>query len=110
MKYALGGLFLVGGLALSISTAKADPLTLTSPQIQDNGTLAVKNACSDKQRSPNPSVRLRNHCARALSFWNNRKRQASWIRQRRTRALPDLARPFSRRLEPLSSGAPVSPA
>jgi hypothetical protein len=43
-----------------------------------------------------PSVRLRNHCARALSFWNNRKRQASWIRPRRTRALPDLARPFSR--------------
>ena len=30
--------------------------------------------------------------------------------ERRTRALPDLARPFSRRLEPLSSGAPVSPA
>ena len=28
-------------------------LTLTSPQIKDNGTLAVKNACSDKQRSPN---------------------------------------------------------
>ena len=53
MKYGLGGLFLAGGLALSISTAKADPLTLTSPQIQDNGTLAVKNACNDKQRSPN---------------------------------------------------------
>ena len=53
MKYALGGLLLAGGLALSIGTAKADPLTLTSPQIQDNGTLAVKNACSDKQRSPN---------------------------------------------------------
>jgi len=57
-----------------------------------------------------PSVRLRNHSARALSFWNSRKRQASWIRPRRTRALPDLARPFSRRLDPLSSGAPVSPA
>jgi transposase len=56
------------------------------------------------------SVRLRNHCVRALSFWNNRKRQASWIRPRRTRALPDFVRPFSRRLEPLSSGAPVSPA
>jgi Raf kinase inhibitor-like YbhB/YbcL family protein len=38
-------------LALSISTAKADPLTLTSPQIQDNGTLAVKNACSEAPRS-----------------------------------------------------------
>ena len=33
MKYALGGLLLAGGLALSIGTAKADPLTLTSPQI-----------------------------------------------------------------------------
>ena len=53
MKYALGSLLLAGGLALSIGTAKADPLTLTSPQIQDNGTLAIKNACSDKQRSPN---------------------------------------------------------
>ena len=53
MKYALGSLLLAGGLALSIGTAKADPLTLTSPQIQDNGTLAGKNACSDKQRSPN---------------------------------------------------------
>src|ERR1700704_4592301 len=53
MKYALGSLFLAGALALSISTAKAEPLTLTSPQIQDNGTLAVKNACRDKQRSPN---------------------------------------------------------
>ena len=31
----------------------ADVLTLTSPAIQDNGTLAIKNACSDKQRSPN---------------------------------------------------------
>ena len=28
-------------------------LTLTSSTLQDNGTLAVKNACSDKQRSPN---------------------------------------------------------
>ena len=53
MKYALGTLLVAGGLALSIGVAKADPLTLTSPQIQDNGTLAVKNACSDKQRSPN---------------------------------------------------------
>jgi phosphatidylethanolamine-binding protein (PEBP) family uncharacterized protein len=53
MKYTLGSLLLAGALALSIGTAKADPLTLTSPQIQDNGTLAVKNACIDKQRSPN---------------------------------------------------------
>src|SRR6266436_5729802 len=26
---------------------------VTSPAIPDNGTLAIKNACSDKQRSPN---------------------------------------------------------
>src|ERR1700760_3527832 len=51
-----------------------------------------------------PSVRDRNHCARALSFWNSKNRQASWIMPRRTRALPALARPFSRRLDPLSSG------
>ena len=57
-----------------------------------------------------PSVRLRNHCASALSFWNMRNRQASWIRPRRTLALPDFVRPFSRRLKPLSSGDPVRPA
>src|SRR5215211_4727972 len=54
--------------------------------------------------------RARYHCASALSFWKMRRRQASWIMPRRTRALPALARPFSRRLLPLSSGAPVSPA
>jgi hypothetical protein len=54
------------------------------------------------------SVRARNHCARALSFWNMRNRHASWIMPRRTRALPDRASPFSRRFLPLSSGAPVS--
>jgi len=31
----------------------ADVLTLTSSAVQDNGTLAVKNAGADKQRSPN---------------------------------------------------------
>src|SRR4051812_49548226 len=36
--------------------------------------------------------------------------QASWIIPRRTRALPALARPFSRRRLPLSSGEPVRPA
>jgi carbon-monoxide dehydrogenase large subunit len=35
---------------------------------------------------------------------------ASWIMPRRTRALPALARPCSRRCAPLSSGAPVRPA
>src|SRR3954463_3323983 len=56
------------------------------------------------------AVRARYHWANALSFWCSRKRQASWIIPRRTRALPALASPFSRRLRPLSSGAPVRPA
>jgi hypothetical protein len=55
------------------------------------------------------AVRARYHCASALSFWNIRKRHASWIMPRRTRALPARASPFSRRFAPLSSGAPVRP-
>src|SRR5689334_16569371 len=55
-------------------------------------------------------VRASYHLAKSLVGWNQRKRQASWIMPRRTRALPDLARPFSRRFLPLSSGEPVSPA
>jgi Raf kinase inhibitor-like YbhB/YbcL family protein len=56
MKYGIGSL--LGGVALSCCLAgpaaqAADVLTLTSSQIQDNGTLAIKNACADKQRSPN---------------------------------------------------------
>src|SRR5437762_6532614 len=48
-------LLIAGGIAMTavVPVAKADVLTLTSSQIQDNGTLAVKNACADKQRSPN---------------------------------------------------------
>src|SRR5437660_1356628 len=57
-----------------------------------------------------PSVRVRYHRASALSFWNIKKRHANWISPRRTRALPALARPFSRLFKPLSSGDPVSPA
>jgi Raf kinase inhibitor-like YbhB/YbcL family protein len=58
MKYVIGGLTTVGAFALSMllpvpSARAADVLTLTSPAIQDNGTLATKNACSDKQRTPN---------------------------------------------------------
>jgi hypothetical protein len=34
MKYVLGSLLLAGGLARSVGTANADPLTLTSPRIQ----------------------------------------------------------------------------
>jgi Raf kinase inhibitor-like YbhB/YbcL family protein len=47
------GILVAAALALSCGAAKADVLTLTSPQIQDNGTLAAKNACNDTQRSPN---------------------------------------------------------
>jgi Raf kinase inhibitor-like YbhB/YbcL family protein len=58
MKKGIGALLTAAGfLASSLSAVPlaqaADVLTLTSPAIQDNGTLATKNACSDKQRSPN---------------------------------------------------------
>jgi Raf kinase inhibitor-like YbhB/YbcL family protein len=53
MKYGLGSALLAGGLALSLGVAHADVLVLTSPEIADNGALAIKNACADKQRSPN---------------------------------------------------------
>src|SRR5947207_8566627 len=56
------------------------------------------------------AVRAANHWARALSFWNLRKRHANWIMAHRTRALPARARPRSRRRFPLSSGEPVRPA
>jgi Raf kinase inhibitor-like YbhB/YbcL family protein len=39
-------------VALPVAWA-ADVLTLSSSAVQDNGVLATKNACSDKQRSPN---------------------------------------------------------
>src|ERR1700680_2844895 len=50
---AMAGAFAVGFLLAVQMARAADVLTLTSPAIQDNGTLATKNACSDKQRSPN---------------------------------------------------------
>jgi hypothetical protein len=58
MKRGTAILLIAGGFAiaslLAAPTAQAaDVLTLTSPAIQDNGTLAIKNACSDTQRSPN---------------------------------------------------------
>ena len=50
---AASGVFVVVSI-LTVPVARAaDALTLTSPAIQDNGTLATKNACSDKQRTPN---------------------------------------------------------
>src|SRR5207245_2539614 len=48
-----------------------------------------------------PSVRVRYHCASALSFWNIKKRHANWISPRRTRALPALARPLAHSLDHL---------
>src|SRR5215510_12370567 len=58
MKRSITVLLTAGGsanaslLAVPVVGA-ADVLTLTSPAVQDNGTLATKNACSDKQRTPN---------------------------------------------------------
>jgi Raf kinase inhibitor-like YbhB/YbcL family protein len=57
MKNVVAGLA-AAGIALitavgAPTAATADVLTLISPQIQDNGTLAVRNACADKQASPN---------------------------------------------------------
>src|SRR5215813_2049607 len=53
MKHALGSLLFAGALALSFGVARADVLTLISSAVKDNGELAVKNACADKQRTPN---------------------------------------------------------
>jgi len=49
---ATAGIALIAAIG-GPSAATADVLTLTSPQIQDDGTLAIKNACADKQVSPN---------------------------------------------------------
>jgi len=56
MKQVITATLLAGGIAFGLcagKAARADVLTLTSPQLQDNGQLAIKNACADKQRSPN---------------------------------------------------------
>jgi Raf kinase inhibitor-like YbhB/YbcL family protein len=58
MKRSIPVLLAIAGFAVAClvtvpEARAADVLTLTSPMIQDNGTLATKNACSDKQRSPN---------------------------------------------------------
>ena len=50
---ATAGAFAIFTLVSAPAAWAADVLTLTSPAIQDNGTLATKNACSDKQRTPN---------------------------------------------------------
>ena len=44
----------LGASLLAVPVVRAaDVLTLSSTAVQDNGTLATKNACSDKQRTPN---------------------------------------------------------
>ncbi|HEX3536893.1 MAG TPA: YbhB/YbcL family Raf kinase inhibitor-like protein [Stellaceae bacterium] len=55
MKKIFVGVLIAGGIAaaFSVGSARADVLTLTSPQLKDNDQLQVKNACADKQRSPN---------------------------------------------------------
>jgi Raf kinase inhibitor-like YbhB/YbcL family protein len=58
MKHGISALLAASGLVVSMMcgvtpASAADVLTLTSSAFEDNGTLAVKNACNDKQRSPN---------------------------------------------------------
>ena len=58
MRFGIATLLTASGVAVAslsaVPTARAaDVLTLTSPAIQDNGALATKNACNDKQRTPN---------------------------------------------------------
>jgi Raf kinase inhibitor-like YbhB/YbcL family protein len=57
MKHTIAALLIGGFVAASLSAAPvargAGVLTLSSSAVADNGTLAVKNACADKQRSPN---------------------------------------------------------
>jgi Raf kinase inhibitor-like YbhB/YbcL family protein len=58
MKRSIAAFFTASGffapclVAVPVAWA-ADVLTLSSSAVQDNGVLATKNACSDKQRSPN---------------------------------------------------------
>jgi Raf kinase inhibitor-like YbhB/YbcL family protein len=52
LSLTMGG-FAVATLLAVPATRAADVFTLTSSAIPDNGTLATKNACSDKERTPN---------------------------------------------------------
>jgi Raf kinase inhibitor-like YbhB/YbcL family protein len=58
MKRTIAALLTAGGILgvslLAVPVARAaDVFTLSSSAVQDNGILATKNACSDKQRTPN---------------------------------------------------------
>jgi hypothetical protein len=56
------------------------------------------------------AVRCRYHWASALSFWNRRNRHTSWTCRAARAHCPSGPILLSRRLAPLSSGEPVSPA
>ena len=49
----MAGGFAVASLSVVTLARAAEVFTLTSSVIQDNGTLASKNACSDKEKTPN---------------------------------------------------------
>ena len=49
----MAGGFAVASLSAVTLARAAEVFTLTSSAVQDNGTLASKNACSDKARTPN---------------------------------------------------------
>jgi Raf kinase inhibitor-like YbhB/YbcL family protein len=51
MRHALGALIVSGVLALACGVAQADVFKLTSPALEDNGTLAVKNGGNNKQNA-----------------------------------------------------------
>ena len=77
MKHALASAMLGVGLVFSLGTAKADVLVLTSPQIADNGTLAVKRknavikitgACT-LSKEPYPFRTSRRPLARVFDAW-----------------------------------------
>ena len=77
MKHALASAMLGVGLVFSLGTAKADVLVLTSPQIADNGTLAVKRknavikitgACT-LSKEPYPFPDIWDPLARIFDAW-----------------------------------------
>jgi Raf kinase inhibitor-like YbhB/YbcL family protein len=58
MRRIIAALLAAGGFFAASLWAKpmvwaAEVFMLSSPAVQDNGILATKNACSDKQRTPN---------------------------------------------------------
>jgi hypothetical protein len=70
---ATSGVFAVVSIFAEPVARAADVFTLTSSVVQDNGTLATKNACSDKQRSPNC---VGENISPPLAFCRGRTQQA----------------------------------